>query len=553
MRTGVIKLALAAVTISALLAGCSGGSNDKPPANAGNGNKPADAAGNNGAATQKGKLEVMVYDRGLVPQAEGTYEKNRWTEWLNEHGPADVSYVPIPRANPQEKLNVLFASESAPDLLAEYAANNRDSWYGSKMMLPLDELIEEHSVEYKAQLEKYPILRKLGTRADGKLYEVGWVDLPDVNWVFVVRNDWLKNLGLSVPETTEQLLEVARRFTVDDPDGNQKDDTYGISLTGYNGGSLAYMFGVPIASGTPYTVKDDSLERAWDNLQASVEFKKQLYDLGVVDKDFLADTTGDKARRDFVNGKLGFFSTSRVELPTLLPTLKQNVPDAELIAIAYPESPFGSFSPPIQAPAQVPGFINAKAKDPVTAIKYLDFLNQEQTMQTLKWGIEGEHYTLDAQGCPEVLDSNKKTQEVDWNHDYTILSSRDPVRHCDFLDTLDPNDPVMMEFKQIIESARELYLSAERPIPGLTHEAYYPALPNELMTRVASYKENDELMKAIITPNMTVGSAIGALQETWRKSGGDQVDEWYRSWYRDSRDTGVLLKDVYDTLDTLKQ
>ena len=61
--------------------------------------------GHNGRA----QITVTVYDRGNVPAAEGTIEKNRWTRWINENGPVDVTFVAIPRVNPQEKLNTLFA------------------------------------------------------------------------------------------------------------------------------------------------------------------------------------------------------------------------------------------------------------------------------------------------------------------------------------------------------------------------------------------------------------------------------------------------------------
>ena len=47
---------------------------------------------------------------------------------------------------------------------------------------------------------------------------------------FWVRQDWLYNLGLAPPRTTEELLEMARAFTHDDPDGNGQDDTFAMML-----------------------------------------------------------------------------------------------------------------------------------------------------------------------------------------------------------------------------------------------------------------------------------------------------------------------------------
>ena len=55
------------------------------------------------------------------------------------------------------------------------------------------------------------------------------------NWTFLIRQDWLDALNLPMPTTPEELLNVMRAFTYDDPDGNGKDDTYGYSCATRNG------------------------------------------------------------------------------------------------------------------------------------------------------------------------------------------------------------------------------------------------------------------------------------------------------------------------------
>src|SRR4030042_2784638 len=73
---------------------------------------------------------------------------------------------------------------------------------------------------------------------DGKMY-----GLPDPGQIpptdgLVIRKDWLDKLGLAMPKTMDELIEVARKFTNDDPDGNGKNDTYGF-------GAYPDMAGVP--------------------------------------------------------------------------------------------------------------------------------------------------------------------------------------------------------------------------------------------------------------------------------------------------------------------
>lgn len=57
----------------------------------------------------------------------------------------------------------------------------------------------------------------------------------DQNWTFLIRQDWLDALNLPMPTTPEELLNVMRAFTFDDPDGNGKNDTYGYSCATRNG------------------------------------------------------------------------------------------------------------------------------------------------------------------------------------------------------------------------------------------------------------------------------------------------------------------------------
>ena len=51
------------------------------------------------------------------------------------------------------------------------------------------------------------------------------------------RQDWLENVGLDIPETLDELHDVLKAFTFDDPDGNGKNDTYGYApnSTHYSG------------------------------------------------------------------------------------------------------------------------------------------------------------------------------------------------------------------------------------------------------------------------------------------------------------------------------
>lgn len=47
-----------------------------------------------------------------------------------------------------------------------------------------------------------------------------------------IRTDWLKKVGKKAPTTWDELIDVAKAFTYGDPDGNGKNDTYGLVILG---------------------------------------------------------------------------------------------------------------------------------------------------------------------------------------------------------------------------------------------------------------------------------------------------------------------------------
>jgi putative aldouronate transport system substrate-binding protein len=66
---------------------------------------------------------------------------------------------------------------------------------------------------------------------NGKLYSVPITGTsPNNTPLLWIRKDWLDKVGLDVPATMDEFMEVARAFTNNDPDGNGKKDTYGLAM-----------------------------------------------------------------------------------------------------------------------------------------------------------------------------------------------------------------------------------------------------------------------------------------------------------------------------------
>lgn len=539
LQTTLCSTVVTTFAVSAVLAGCS-----LPTDN----NKDTAPVSND--PNKRGSISVSIYDRGNIVPEEGNWEKNRWIEWINKNGPVDVKFMPVPRWESFPKFNALFASGSAPDLILEYDASFRNTWYSQKLLMPIDDMINKYSTTYKQLLEKYPQLRKSGMKEDGKLYEFGRLNVIAPHHRLLIREDWLKKLGLEVPKTTEDLYNVAKAFVNQDPDGNGKKDTFGMNLSGTAFSVISHMFGRSV----DWYEKDGKMVHDWERLQASVAFQKRLFDDGLVDKDFLTDKNGQKGQQDFMTGKLGIYAADASWFTTAnMETFKKNNPTGKLIPIILPKSEFGQFSPLITTPVQMVGVVNSKTKDPEAIMKYVDWMVDPNNSIYIRQGIEGTHWNKGPTGCPNPIDSEKNKKEVAYAWDLAMLSSDLLFGKCaeSYLTNLRSDIAIENELLELNKKAKEIYVTKERPIPAVGYD-FLPALPDELQTIVKntaksiSTDKGDIWMKALVSGyGYTAEQAVKDARDVWEKAGGKQVDDYYANWFDKNKANAFSIADLY--------
>jgi putative aldouronate transport system substrate-binding protein len=513
------------------------------------------AGADNKSPEAKKDITVTAYDTGRVAQDEGTNETNRWTKWINENGPANVKFTAISFAQIKEKTNVMFASGSAPDLLMVFDPTVRNPLYDQKQLMPLDDLIAKHSTEYKKLLEQNPLLRKAGTKPDGKLYEIGHIQWVNPLRGVLIRTDWLKKLNLEVPKTTEELYQVAKAFAERDPDGNGQKDTYGIALSGSNEYTINQMF----YAIKPWVVENGKLVYKWEHIKAVTDFKKKLYEEGIVDKDFFNDKNMAKAKQDFITGKLGILTpnfNSPADIVTqFLDPLQKNVPGATFTLIPFPKSPFGQFTPTLENPVQMTGAVSASTKNPEAVIKYIDFMAKDSTANVLDNGLEGTH-TKTVDGCPQIIDQDKFKKEVADITVFMKMLTNTGLRYdkCATPAVMYSKDPRVQQYYQLL---RDTYLKLDVPYAELTHSEHMPQLPKDLAAIVANTDKQLNSMvgagngtiwaKAIADGSKyTTEQAMKDAMDVWEKADGKKVDAWMANWYATDKDKAFLAKDMYE-------
>ena len=500
------------------------------------------------AEDERAKITVTVYDRGKVPAAEGTIEDNRWTKWINENGPVDAEFVAIPRTNSGDKLYVLFASGTAPDLVFEYSPSIRSTLYQQGQLMPLSEAIEKYSTNYKELAEKYPNILAAGLMDDGEVYGVGKINASSFTRCVLIRQDWLDQLGLDMPQTLEDYYEVCRAFCEDDPDGNGEKDTYAMAMSWRANESFNQMvYGEVIMEG------EDCMRYGWEDIARRLDFKKWLYDNGYIDREYMSDTNGANAMQSFLNGKTGILPW----LTTLdrnwalgdFTTFKTNNPDGKLAVAPYPEIDGVRYMPPLQNPVQITAFVNASCENLEAVLEYIDFACSKEFAMAFTYGIEGEHYEM-IDGMPTITDTEKFANEVGWAGDFAMLKSADTLaEYQNDTDNFDLSDPIQAEAYQLRKDALALYLDPTLKYPGLTHSEHMPQLPEDLSMINANLNLNEFFDRAVVGGSeYTVEMAIEDARNTWTQGGGDQILEWWNDWYQNDRDTAFLAEDMYEVV-----
>lgn len=124
----------------------------------------------------------------------------------------------------------MFASGDMTDIILTGVGNaNRydkasEAMFGTQgLILPLEQYLDTVSVGYKAAFEKMDGMREYITTPDGHIYSLPNVDGSlhvQYNMKLWLNNQWLENLNLQVPTTTQEFYEVMKAFKEQDANGN---------------------------------------------------------------------------------------------------------------------------------------------------------------------------------------------------------------------------------------------------------------------------------------------------------------------------------------------
>lgn len=387
----LLCVAIALVLAVGMLAGCGG--------NGGSG-----AAENFSETDEKLTLTWLGYTTN--PGAE---EGSAAELLLEEKFNVDIKPMFWEETNFNDKKTMLMAGGEIPDLVYEldpiHVYNDVDQDFIVEVPY---ETIEKYAPDYYNYINEYVPAAWIYSRRDGANWGVpNFNHSHDNNQIAVYRKDWLDKFELDVPKTLDEMHDALYKFSNEDPDGNGKKDTFGISVQAQHYHLyFSEIFGAYGVMPFDWTEVDGKIIYG-GLLPETKEALKTLatwYSEGIVHPDFI---TGVAIKDLFTSGQLGYVSQSgfydTVSDPTALPlVVKENNPKAEIVKAPLPAGKNGDAGMRAWGRAcHVVSFGNTEGygvKVPRMLQMFNEMHTNEEFAAAVRLGKEGTDYKVDPEG-----------------------------------------------------------------------------------------------------------------------------------------------------------
>ncbi|WP_340013116.1 extracellular solute-binding protein [Paenibacillus sp. FSL K6-1318] len=492
MRYRTAKLLALTLSGALLLSACAGGSGD---------------SGTN--ADGKTTISWLNIMHTASPPTDTVLNK------IEEITDVDIQFSWIPDASKEERLNTSLASGSLADIVSLTILENSSVRNALKAGV---------FWEVGPYLDEFPNLKGISqdmrnsASIEGKLYGIPMQKQVARNGV-ILRKDWLDHVGLPVPKTTAELMEVAKAFTEQDPDGNGTNDTTGFidrsDLVFGAFKTLGSYFGTP----SGWAISEDGKvtpEFESEGYIQAMDYMKELYTNGYINQDFAVTAKKDQ-QEGFAQGKAGIYVGALFDSKGLFNLAQGVQDDMELVMVNDITSTGNESDRAIWSTSNGVGgllaFPKSEVKDEAELkriLKFMDDLMSEEVFTLMTYGIKDVHYSLDENNGATIINTKLWEQEVQ-----PFSSSRPNENGYAIVDA----DPLRIESTRLIEE-------------NTTFAVLNPVYSLESPT----FSEQGSELQKIIT-DATYKYILGKMDragfqnaiDTWRKSGGDKIITEYEA------------------------
>lgn len=481
MKRGLLKTisaVIALVVIISLFAGCGGqraAEKEETTAKSDAGTAGTEAKTEANVTFENAPVvRIMRPDITSPQRAEAKLDEidNPYSRYIFEKTGLRVELDRQPDDGYQEKVQLVLASGNAPDII--------DLTYedGYAMNIARSGALEPLNPHF----DKYPNLKRVYNEEyweeyafDENKYFLKSVDYwPLGRSAVLIRQDWLDKLGLKMPETVQELYNVAKAFVQAEPDGQK---TFGLmgrkDLTHFF--ALSSAFGCPSTSPQfPYIYVDKATKQlvCWQTSEAGRAYFKEVakwWKEGLIDPESLTNT-GDQFWGKINNGQIGIICHQAESSAWVTTQIRQTQKRKEPLLTLVPalkgtgyKNPYGTeggFEK--KKPYDLYFGVPKGNKNVDNVLKLFDFQCSPEFVDYVIFGIEGiEHNVVDGKKVLDKMNVNK----VSFSNDYALTVDRSALKpeHHEtvLLDASGGGDPELDPLEDAMERVKNAFATSE--------------------------------------------------------------------------------------------
>lgn len=484
------------------------------------------------------KLRVEVFDRATQGGSDPT--NNYWTDWIKEkmlsQNNIEVSYVSVPRSEEIPQLNVLMASNDAPDIVFTYTLSVVYNYYKQGGTADLTDAIQKYGQNIKSYLGDEVL--SYG-QFDGKQYIVPAKRISRAMYTTYMRKDWLDALSLPVPTTRDEFYNTMVAFKEKNPGKVEQVLPYGAASDApWHFGPIVDSF-IDTASLTEekaFVLGVDASSSASDLLypgfKEGIRFLNKMFNAGLIDPQFPLYKDFAPVDDLIARGTVGAF-TANYDWPIRTTpgdynNLKTNVPSAELVPVDCFPNAEGKNVKQLYLPTGIYNFVPASSKNVEGAVKFLNFLCQDDVRTYITTGEEGVNHTKDANGIPVMINlkNDPRMMNAPNNLDYALIVNG--------VDLGDPEKNVMVLSKSYEAGYEDIFKKAYDIAmkDALVFNNKIIPFESEAQFSTTLGDKRKEIMANAITASVAnFDSVYDAGIKEWLSMGGQQcMDERQAYW-----------------------
>lgn len=323
----------------------------------------------------------------------------------------DVEFLQPAQGQEKEQFSLLVADGNLPDIMeynwvTDYPGGPQKA-IDDQVILPLNDVIDKYCPNLKKYLQEHPDIDQAVKTDDGTYYCFPFIrDEQCRNTIgLMLRQDWLDDLGMDVPETIDEWHDVLTAFKT--KEGASAPFTFEYTNSQYlQANPILYAFNT---SYSYYLGSDDKIHFGAidDGYRDYLKTMHQWYTEGLVDPD-LATMKNDQVAAKMTHGDAGVsIGQAGSRMGTWMSAATQDNPDYLLVAAPQPsltkgqKNEFGHVE--IAYSGRASAAITTSCKDVERAARLLDYAYSDEGHMYYNFGTEGVSYNM-VDGNPVYTD-----------------------------------------------------------------------------------------------------------------------------------------------------